>query len=326
MSNQVACPICGGRAEADSVIDFNLGFYECQVCGKFIIGAEYLRKIDLDLFAPYLFYNCNLFSPFNETDNIYNFIGSKETFNILHEHYTNTRLLDIQEIANWYPKTFSEKIDLILLGLAQLSDYTGKTIILSGTLANSLYFIKRFIEVNNISKENIREQVIYYTGYLTEEELIKSEYSDVIVLLPKGLKRIDELQRNKSNSKQAFVAMAFSDDTKLLREALREGIKRAGYIARFIDEKKHNNQIVPEILYLIKQCKFIIAEFSDNNNGAYYEAGYAAGLGKEVIHVCNEEKFRKKGHFDIKQKSTILWKSLDELPDSLHKHIEATIT
>jgi len=119
--------------------------------------------------------------------------------------------------------------------------------------------------------------------------------------------------------------MAFSDHTKNIREKIRQGIKEAKYEPRFMDEIEHNNQIVPEILYEIRKSKFIIAELTGHNNGAYYEAGYAAGLGKEVIHICSKETFGSDGHFDVKQKSNILWNNENEIPDLLYKRIEATI-
>ena len=57
----------------------------------------------------------------------------------------------------------------------------------------------------------------------------------------------------------------------------------------------------------------------------YLLAGYAAGLGKEVIHICNNDKFKEEGHFDIKQKSTVLWETVDDIQDALFRRIEATI-
>jgi nucleoside 2-deoxyribosyltransferase len=134
-----------------------------------------------------------------------------------------------------------------------------------------------------------------------------------------------ELQKNQINSKQVFVAMSFSENMKEVQEKIEEGIRQAGYIPHVMNKSEHNNQIVPEILYQIKQSKFIVAEFSTNNNGAYYEAGYAAGLGKEVIHICNNDKFKEEGHFDIKQKSTVLWETVDDIQDALFRRIEATI-
>ena len=40
-------------------------------------------------------------------------------------------------------------------------------------------------------------------------------------------------------------------------------------------EEEHNNQIVPEIFYEIRQSNYIIADLTGHRNGVYYEAGYA---------------------------------------------------
>ena len=57
-------------------------------------------------------------------------------------------------------------------------------------------------------------------------------------------------------------------------------------------------------------------------NGAYFEEGYAMGLGKTVIQLCKEET---KLHFDIAQKNTIMWKKEEEIPQMLTNRIKATI-
>ncbi len=100
--------------------------------------------------------------------------------------------------------------------------------------------------------------------------------------------------------------------------------------ALVIDEKEHNNQIVPEILYEISRSKFVVVDITVPNYGAYYEAGYAQALGKEVIVCCKDSSFRskskkKKPHFDIDQKSMIVWKDEEELIDRLKRRIEATV-
>ena len=92
-----------------------------------------------------------------------------------------------------------------------------------------------------------------------------------------------------------------------------------------MDEIEHNHQIVPEMLYEIRQARFVIAELTGHNNGAYYEAGYALGLGKDVIHVCKSEQFGTDGHFDVKQVNTVLWDNETELAEKLAKRIKATI-
>ena len=115
--------------------------------------------------------------------------------------------------------------------------------------------------------------------------------------------------------------MSFKD-TERLRESIREGIQSAGYIAIFIDEVQHNELITPELLKHIKDSKFVVVDLTHQNNGAYFEEGYAMGLGKPVIQLC------KRGvelHFDIAQKNTVMWATEDDIPELLRKRIVATI-
>jgi nucleoside 2-deoxyribosyltransferase len=278
-----------------------------------------MRGINKDIFFFFLYYNKIFYQP--TVLDYFCFIGSSESFERVHKKYPYARLISSEDVTSWYPKNFSEKVDYILLGLAKLSKYPGQNIILSFGKMKSIFFVNHSTERN---VDDSVQQIRYTSNYMCEQKLIEL-HSDYGVILPEGWKRIDNLQKNQSNSKKAFIAMPFSDQTKNLREAIRKGIEKAGYIAQFIDEKEHNNQIVPEILYEIRNSKFIVVELTGHNNGAYYEAGYAAGLGKEVIHICNKETFGKDGHFDVRQKATILWETEDEIPDALCKRIKATI-
>ncbi len=66
--------------------------------------------------------------------------------------------------------------------------------------------------------------------------------------------------------------------------------------------------------------------FYQRCDGAYYEAGYAHALGKEVIHLYDErEKATNPLHFDVAQKSTVMYNGLDDLKAKLIKRIKATI-
>lgn len=56
-------------------------------------------------------------------------------------------------------------------------------------------------------------------------------------------------------------------------------------------------------------CRFLVMDATVANLGAYYEAGYALGKGKEVIICCDNGEFKKddkRPHFDIVQKSMII--------------------
>ncbi|MCL2182125.1 MAG: Lar family restriction alleviation protein [Chitinispirillia bacterium] len=325
---QKDCPICGCSSTCERY--FNDGFrscviYNCDTCGKYACYAPDERmKVDKNKLAPYLFYNSWIINDQNK----YFFVGTKEQFNVAQKELTNAILLTNEEVDIWYPQTFSEKIDKILLGLSEVLDDYGEYIKLPREKALSAFFIKRYCpDDSNTPKEDTTTSLRFIYKYMLDYGLIEkfADGYETIRILPDGFKRIDEFQKNKSNSKNVFVAMSFDENMKNIRSAIRETITKTGYIPRIMDEIEHNNQIVPEMLHEIRQSKFIIAEFTNHNNGAYYEAGYAAGLGKEVIHVCQKGIFGEKGHFDIKQKATILWETEVDLVEKLCKRIEATI-
>ena len=122
--------------------------------------------------------------------------------------------------------------------------------------------------------------------------------------------------------------MAFMDETRSIREAFRTAIKDSGYAVSIIDEKEHNNQIVPEIFYEIERSKFVVVDVTFPNYGAYYEAGYAQALGKQVILCCRKTEFDSdngRPHFDVAQKSMIVWKDEEELIERLKRRIKATV-
>ena len=58
----------------------------------------------------------------------------------------------------------------------------------------------------------------------------------------------------------------------------------------------------------IRDAKFVIADLTHDNNGAYWEAGYAEGLGKPVVYICEKTKFEDKNngtHFDVNHCTTL---------------------
>lgn len=293
--------------------------FQCPTCGRYVIADYEKFYLNKHKTMIYLFYNKH------KNSNWTFFLGNEQDF----ERYKAERGSDaeitnvtIQMVEEWYPKTFKEKIDLILLKMADLSAYDGAYIKIND-FADKLFFCK------NIRAEGVAEgcdidvQIQYMTDYLVKNELLVDIGSGAYQLTPKAYERIYALQKYNKTNKNVFVAMKFGKETQLLREKIKEGL--SGFNVRIMDEIEHNHQIVPEMLYEIKNSKFVIAELSHHNNGAYYEAGYALGLGKEVIHLCNREELASGLHFDVKQINTIIYENIDEIPEKLKKRIEATI-
>ena len=88
-----------------------------------------------------------------------------------------------------------------------------------------------------------------------------------------------------------IVSMSFDHSLDPIRDAIKKGIIDAEFSPEFMDEMIHNEQIVPEMFRLIRECRFLIMDISYPNYGAYYEAGYASGCGKQVIIACKKENY-----------------------------------
>ena len=56
-----------------------------------------------------------------------------------------------------------------------------------------------------------------------------------------------------------------------LREAIKLGIRDAGYNPILIDEVEHNELITPELLSHIRNSRFVVVDLTHQNNGAYFE-------------------------------------------------------
>lgn len=107
-------------------------------------------------------------------------------------------------------------------------------------------------------------------------------------------------------------------------EGFSKAIDAAGYIPKRIDKQEHINKICDEIIAEIRRSKFVVADFTGQRGGVYYEAGYAAGLHIPVIWTCKKCCLRDL-HFDIRQYNCIDWETPEDLASRLQARIEAVI-
>ena len=60
----------------------------------------------------------------------------------------------------------------------------------------------------------------------------------------------------------------------------------------------------------ISTSRFMIADLTHQNNGEYWEAGVAEGIGRPVIYTCRKNVFedpKTKPHFDTNHYLTVVW-------------------
>jgi hypothetical protein len=146
-----------------------------------------------------------------------------------------------------------------------------------------------------------------------------------VVLTPEGIMQAEEWGRSYTASAQGFVAMRFDDS---LRDAWTNGfdpgIRAAGFRPFRIDIKDYVGGITDEIMAEIRRSRFVVADYTGQVNGVYFEAGFALGLGLTVIPTCRAVEIPKL-HFDIKHLNTLLWNTPAELAEGLNRRIRAVI-
>ena len=157
-----------------------------------------------------------------------------------------------------------------------------------------------------------------------EMQLIKSSGSSSYSINAKGFLYLEG--RRETFSSIGFCAMWFNPDVKpLWLEAIEPAIREAGYEPLRLDEsKEYNNRVDDEIMASIRASRFVVADFTGNRGGVYYEAGFAHGLGLDVIFMCKEGD---ELHFDVRQYNCIYW-TMDNLEDAkkrLKNRILATL-
>lgn len=156
--------------------------------------------------------------------------------------------------------------------------------------------------------------------------LIDSGKEAQIYLTFSGWELYDKIKKISSDSDFAFMAMQYNDPTleKIYKEHLKIAVKQTGFDLRRLDERLRAGLIDDQLRIEIRKCKFLIADLTHGNYGAYWEAGFAEGLGKPVIYLCQKKIFdEKKTHFDTNHLTTITWE-LETLDNDIER-LKATI-
>ena len=136
----------------------------------------------------------------------------------------------------------------------------------------------------------------------------------------------DNLNNGSESYKKAFIAMKFGDDelNTILNNVFRQSVKDTGFELTKLDDSPKAGLLDNRLRVEIQSSDFIIADLSHDNLGAYWEAGYAEGLGKPVIYTCKKSKFEEtKTHFDTNHHLTIIWDP--EKPQEAGEQLKATI-
>ena len=183
-------------------------------------------------------------------------------------------------------------------------------------------YLKAWSESTNI------DEVKFLLDYCCKQDWIEQRSESCYWLTVEGYKYLDKIEGVPINSSQVFVAMWFDESMEeAWKNGFKVGIEDAGYEPIRIDKSKFNDKIDDKIIAEIRRSRFVVADFTQGDDGArggvYYEAGFAHGLNIPVIFTCRAEKM-KHVHFDTRQFNHIVWSSPTDLRSQLADRISAT--
>ena len=141
-----------------------------------------------------------------------------------------------------------------------------------------------------------------------------------------GWEAYDQEQSGKFSSSYGFIALKYGDTIldPFLAEKIKPGIRAIGYELLDLRDVSQAGVIDNILRAQIRDAAFVLVDLTHDNPGAYWEAGYAEGLGKPVIYICERTKFdEKRTHFDTNHCTTVMW-DLDN-PDHFLTELSATI-
>lgn len=362
------CFLCGGEAESNfsknpvetHSMDTEIN---CPICGHFQYTHEFARdqvkNNELQIYK-------------NKKENDKAKIALRNYFKT-HDFNTEDILSteNVETIINKvdYPESLLDKIDKVLEYFYNKSDFFQQEIYIN-LQDFALFFCLNQLELLNILDDLNKKEFIFTSNNISNirEKLNESgslyiRYKDSIParvyhhipirikLLSNGIKKIEE-SKDKSNSNQCFVAMWFDKSTKKLWKEIKSLEKETGFNFYKVDiNKDKNNGWIPDtIIKEIRRSRFMIADLTGYRAGVYYEAGFAEGLGKEVIYTCNKDWFDEDKeemkipikcqscesendlkldsvHFNLKQRKMIHWEEnkLNEFKKRLKEKIGALI-
>ncbi len=125
-----------------------------------------------------------------------------------------------------------------------------------------------------------------------------------------GWHRYEALKSGQISSKRAFMAMAFGEDAldNIYRDCFQPAVAQAGFELVRADDYPEAGLIDNKIRVEIRKSRFVVADLTTNSLGAYFEAGFAEGLGRPVFYTCEKSDLEEKRvHFDTRNHLIVPW-------------------
>lgn len=308
MNQQIQCPICERSCELLGR-SLDTACYQCLRCGRFCLTGTVLAIIPNALGLDG-----------NKRALVSHAIQRMQTKNsrppVLNSE-TIKRIVEHEQL----PTPFEQGNNLIVwLGDHSLElSSPGKLLTLDSSTKLSVTGSR------NVEEFDFIVTSLAQRGLLTSKLLPGGGMAQVMLSFS-GWEYYYDLKNKSIVSFKAFMAMKFGNSLldDVYKNHFKLAVKATGFDLFRVDDVPRAGLIDDKIRSDIRAAKFLIADLTDENPGAYWEAGYAEGLGKPVIYTCQKSAFEVHStHFDTNHHLTVIWDENDLV--SATQMLKATI-
>lgn len=143
------------------------------------------------------------------------------------------------------------------------------------------------------------------------------------------------LMRAGAGSRHAFMAMDFNqaDIRDYFSQQLQGAVAQTGFELRTTDHPGKTADLIDNRMRVdLRTSRFVVCDLTHGNRGAYWEAGFAEGIGRPVFYICRRDVLDStdkatRPHFDAAHQAIVAWDPADPAPGlaELKAMIRATL-
>jgi len=341
MPENAKCLFCGRAATRGAAMPMHPGFlplpfYQCKVCGSYVVDKSLEKLLKGQRRADAFKIACVLGEKGIPPDGrVYGVFEDHAPLDDPDLAQCVAPRWHISELLAGFPRPV-EMLDRALANLARQVDHPLERANIDGRSMMHMLFC-------GPRQDRLMLQDLCDCGYIGE--IVRDKARVGYRITPAGWKRLDEIKTARVTSTTGFVAMWFTHRMQSIYDhGIKAAIEDAGFECRRIDTVQHNNKICDEIIAEIRKSRFVVADFTAGQcdkcakceyakdcrekvrprGGVYFEAGFALGLGIDVIWTVHKAQIDSV-HFDTRQYNHITYDTADELRFKLKNRILATI-
>ena len=148
----------------------------------------------------------------------------------------------------------------------------------------------------------------------------------LIDLTLEGWELYEAERRGQVSGTYGFIALKFGDPIldPFLQDVIKPAVQDVGFTLEDMRDAARAGVIDNVMRARIRDAAFVLVDLTHANEGAYWEAGYAEGLGKPVLYLCKQDVFQSQGtHFDTNHCTIVQWRP--DAPEVFADELKATL-